>query len=200
MLEGTGEFVVVGEGASVADARRLARAHPDLAVVEMHLPDGDGVQVVRECQAAGAETACVLLTEHPCERAVLSAVMAGAAGVLDKAEPAEVVVQSLRRAVVDGSLFAEGCVVDLLERLQEPDVVDSDETLSRLTPQEQRVFELVGQGMTNREVGDQLRLTEKTVKNYVSRILAKLGMQHRTEIALLAGRMTARDEYAALAR
>lgn len=198
VLEETGRFDVVAEGATVADARELLALNPDVATIEMQLPDGDGMQVVREAQARGGRTACVLVTESPCERAVLSAVMAGAAGVLDKESVVEDLVASLDRVADLGTLFADDCVQELLEDLQDT-TCHEDETLAHLTPQERRVFELVGQGLTNREVGDQLRLTEKTVKNYVSRILAKLGMGHRAEIAMLAGRLTARDELAAVA-
>jgi two-component system, NarL family, response regulator DevR len=185
------EFEVVGEAASVAEAHEVVeRTSPDVAVLDVVLPDGDGIQLCREIRARHPETACVLLTSFPEPRGMLSAALAGAAAYLAKDRSSADLVGII-------SAVAEG------ERLLDPDSVSAlldqlsagpseDALLSRLTAQERRVFELIGQGLSNRQIAQQLHLAERTVKNYTSRMLSKLDMERRSEAAVLAARLAER--------
>ena len=182
---------VVGEAATVAEAQELVdRTTPDIAILDVVLPDGDGIQLCREIRARHPKTACVLLTSFPEPRGMLSAALAGAAAYLAKDRSSSDLIGILA-AVADGKrLLDSDRVAALLDELAGG---PSDDALLRgLTPQERRVFELIGQGLSNRQIADQLHLAERTVKNYTSRMLAKLGMERRSEVAVLSARLAER--------
>lgn len=182
---------VIGEAASVAEARAILReTSPDVVIVDVVLPDGDGVQLCREIIGDHPDTACVLLTSFPERRGMLSAALAGSAAYLAKDSSAAEVVDVIARVGRGERLLDEDRIVELLEGLAEES--DGNRQLQTLTRQELRVFELIGQGLSNRQIADQLHLAERTVKNYVSRMLTKLDMDRRTEAAVLSARMAER--------
>jgi two-component system, NarL family, response regulator DevR len=182
---------VVGEAATVAEARQVIdRSPPDIAILDVVLPDGDGIQLCREIRARHPETACVLLTSFPEPRGMLSAALAGAAAYLAK-DRSSTDLLGIIEAVADGeSLLDPDAMASLLDELTASPVDDA--LLSGLTPQERRVFELIGQGLSNRQIAQQLHLAERTVKNYTSRLLSKLDMERRSEAAVLSARLAER--------
>ncbi len=182
---------VVGEAATVAEAREVIdRAEPDIAILDVVLPDGDGIQLCREIRARHPGTACVLLTSFPERRGMLSAALAGAAAYLAKDRSSSDLLGILA-AVADGERLLDPDMVAVL--LDELSASPSDDALlSGLTPQERRVFELIGQGLSNRQIAEQLHLAERTVKNYTSRMLSKLDMERRSEAAALSARLAER--------
>lgn len=185
---------VVGEAASVAEARTLLECRqPDVVVLDIVLPDGDGIQLCRETDSLSPDSHCLLLTTFPERRAKLSAAIAGAAGYLPKGTPSEDIRRAIHAAATGARLMDQAEMQAVLDELA------TDATghggLAQLTPQERRAFELVGQGMSNREIGEQMHLSERTVKNYVSRMLTKLDMSRRTEAAVLAARISERHAH-----
>ena len=182
---------VVGEAATVAEAHEVIdRAEPDIAILDVVLPDGDGIQLCREIRARHPGTACVLLTSFPESRGMLSAALAGAAAYLAKDRSSSDLLGILT-AVADGErLLDPDTVAALLDELSASP--SHDALLSGLTPQERRVFELIGQGLSNRQIAQQLYLAERTVKNYTSRLLSKLDMERRSEAAVLSARLAER--------
>jgi two-component system, NarL family, response regulator DevR len=186
-----GTCEVIGEARTAAEARALFDASsPDVAILDVVLPDGDGIQLCREFRARHPLTACVLLTSFPEPRGMLSAALAGAAAYLAKdASSADLVTTVL--AVARGEqLLDTARVTDLLNDLAREAPIDP--LVANLTRQERRVFELVGLGLSNRQIAGRLHLTERTVKNYSSRMLAKLGMERRSEAAILSARLSER--------
>ncbi len=192
--DGLPDAVIVAESASVAEARvALTGESIDVAVLDVVLPDGDGIQLCRELLLKHPDAGCVLLTSFPEPRGKLSAAIAGAAAYLPKDSAAMDLVACIS-AVADGERLLEGeAIRGILHDLASTPA--EHEQLSRLTQQEQRVFELVGQGMSNRQIAERMHLTERTVKNYVSRMLSKLDMARRTEAAVLAARLGERRAY-----
>lgn len=191
LLAGDGVATVVGEAGSLREARAvIASTEPDVAIIDVVLPDGDGVQLCRELLSRRRVKGCLLLTSFPDDRALLSAVLAGAAGYFPKGTAGTELRAAIRAAARGGTVFDRDTATVVLERLR----VGSTEhpTIERLSPQERRVFELIGQGMSNREIARLLSITEKTVKNYVSRVYAKLDLQRRTEAAALSARLSER--------
>jgi two-component system, NarL family, response regulator DevR len=183
--------VVVGEAGTVTEASELIeRTGPDIAIIDVVLPDGDGIQLCREIHAQRPDTACVLLTSFPEPGAMLSAAFAGAAAYLSKDSSATDLLGVLAEVSQGRRLLDDRAVSELLERLASlpADVAP----LGRLTVQERRVFELIGQGLSNRQIADRMHLTERTVKNYSSRLLRKLGMERRSEAAVLSARLAER--------
>ncbi|MDQ0261377.1 DNA-binding NarL/FixJ family response regulator [Sinomonas atrocyanea] len=180
LLEGDG-MRVVGESASAREAvRRIPALHPDVAILDGRLGDGTGIEVCRDVRSVDPSIACLILTAHEDKDALRSAVLAGAAGYVLKQVGARDLAKSVRRAAAGETLFteeerhqAEGGAGDLV-----------DPRMEGLTPQEKRILQHLAQGMTNREIGEAMHLTEKTVKNYVSNILGKLGLGTRTQAAV----------------
>lgn len=173
---------------TVADARSaVAMQVPDVAILDITLPDGDGLQLCRDLHAAHPGLACLVLTGSDDDRTVLAAAVAGASGFLRKDAGRGELQTAIRAAARGESLLDEKAVTAALEGMHDRDDAGP---LRELTPQERRVFELVGQGLSNRQVGEQLHLSEKTVKNYVSRVLAKLHLDRRSEIAVLSARLS----------
>lgn len=193
LLEAEDDIRVVGEaGTAELAVRRLSALRPDVAVLDVRLPDGDGVEVCREIRSRHPEVACLMLTSFGDDEALFDAVMAGAAGYLLKEVREVDLVASIRTVAAGGSLLDPVATQRVLDRLREgtPD----DQRLSVLTEQERKIFDHIGEGLTNRQIGERVYLAEKTVKNYVSSILMKLGMDRRTEAAAFAARMDERRQ------
>lgn len=183
--------VVVGEAGTVREASELIqRSAPDVAIVDVVLPDGDGIQLCRETTRHSPATACVLLTSFPEPAAMLSAALAGAAAYLAKDSSATDILDVIEEVGRGRRLLDDRAVAELLERMASQPVETTP--LAQLTGQERRVFELIGQGLSNRQIADRLYLAERTVKNYSSRLLGKLGMERRSEAAALAARLAER--------
>jgi two-component system response regulator DevR len=191
MLEAEGDVLVVGEAGTATDAYTLIpSAHPDVAVLDLRLPDGDGVEVCREIRSRHPEIRCLILTSYDDDRALASAVIAGAAGYVLKQVRGNDLLDSVRRVHRGESLVDQRMVQPLIDRFRGE--LDDDTELGDLTPQERRILVLIGEGLTNRQIGERTLLAEKTVKNYVSNLLVKLGMHRRTEAAALAARLEER--------
>ncbi|WP_120522123.1 response regulator [Arthrobacter celericrescens] len=189
LLEGEG-FVVVGMSGSAEEAaRRIPALRPDVSVLDARLPDGTGIEVCRDVRSVDPSLVCLILTSYDDEQALRGAVLAGAAGYVLKEIGGTDLLGALRRAARGESLFDAAVKARIVEGLTEPQRVDP--LVATLTPQERRVLELVGQGLTNRQIGEQMVLAEKTVKNYVSSMLAKLGFERRTQAAVFIAHGTA---------
>lgn len=185
-------FEVVGEAGSLEEARaRIPLARPDVAVLDVRLPDGSGVELCRELRAARPELRCLMLTSYADDEALFASIMAGASGYLLKRVRVDELLDALRRVAKGESLIDPTLTARLLERIRHPQDA-GDDPLAELSPQEHRIFDLIVEGKTNREIAESVFLAEKTVKNYVSNILSKLGMHHRSEIAALGARLEER--------
>jgi DNA-binding NarL/FixJ family response regulator len=182
LLEGEGFEVVGSSGSAEEAARRIPALRPDVSVLDARLPDGTGIEVCREVRSVDPGLNCLILTSYDDEQALRGAVLAGAAGYVLKEIGGTDLLGALRRAARGESLFDAGLKARIIEGLMEPKPLDR--RVSSLTPQEVRVLQLVGEGMTNRQIGEALDLAEKTVKNYVSSMLAKLGFERRTQAAV----------------
>jgi two-component system response regulator DevR len=194
LLDTQPDIQVVGEAGTAAEALvRVPPLRPDVAVLDVRLPDGDGVTVCRELREQLPDMACLMLTSYADDEALFQSVMAGAAGYVIKEVRGGDLVQAIRTVAAGGSLLDATATSQLLTRLRRSSADPTPDPLRELTDQERRVLELIGQGMTNREIGNELFLAEKTVKNYVSSLLAKLGMQRRTQVAVLATELRERD-------
>ena len=184
LLEAEPDITVVGEAGTAREAlARLPAAQPDVAVLDVRLPDGDGVTLCRDLREAAPGLVCLMLTSFGDDEAMLNAVVAGAAGYVLKDVRGNDLVHAIRTVAAGGSLLDPHAVSVLLERIRTP---KADDPLDVLSEQERRIFALVGEGLSNREIAARMSLAEKTVKNYVSNVLSKLGMQRRTQAALLA--------------
>jgi two-component system response regulator DevR len=191
LLEDSGEVVVVGEAGTAAEAiSRIPPTRPDVALLDVRLPDGDGVEVCREIRSRHPEIQCIMLTSFSDDEALFQAIMAGAAGYLLKQIKGPDIVDAIRRVATGQSLLDPAVTARVLERLRTPPA--EDERLATLTDQERKVLELIAEGLTNRQIGEQLHLAEKTIKNYVSNLLAKLGMERRTQAAVYATKLDQR--------
>ena len=191
MLESTGEMTVVAEAGSVADAvERAGIGRPDVIVMDVRLADGSGIEATREIRAKRPEMQVIMLTSFADDEALFASIMAGASGYVLKQVKGDELVRSIR-AVADGKSLLDPSVTGaILDRLRKTKDLLKDEKLARLSPQEERILTLVAEGKTNREIGEALKLAEKTVKNYVSAILAKLEVSRRAEAAAYLARRT----------
>ncbi|GAA3044116.1 response regulator [Actinokineospora globicatena] len=179
------DIEIVGEAASVAEALvRVPAAGPDVAVLDIRLPDGSGVELCRDLRSAVPGLHCLMLTSFPDDEALLDAILAGASGFVLKQVLGTDLVAAVRTVGAGGSLLDPRTTSALLERIRRERT--RSDPLADLTEQERTVFDLIGAGLTNREIGERMFLAEKTVKNYVSHLLAKLNMQRRTQAAVLA--------------
>ena len=194
LIESTDDLEVVGEAATVHDAMaRIPLAKPDVAVLDVRLPDGSGIEVCRDIRSAWPEVVCIMLTSYPDDEALFAAVMAGAAGYLLKQVGSIDLVDAIRRAASGASLLDPVMTERVLERVRQGPKEDSK--LAALTPQERRILDLIAQGDTNRQIAEAMFLSEKTVKNYVSNMLGKLGMERRTQAASYAARLEERSSH-----
>jgi two-component system, NarL family, response regulator DevR len=187
LLEDAG-LRVVGEASTAAEAvRRIAATRPQVAVLDVQLPDGTGIDVCREVRSLVPETACLMLTSFDDDEALFAAIMAGAAGYLLKQIRGLQLVESVQRVAAGESLLDPKVTARVLDRIRSGP--RQDPRLATLTDQERRILDLIAEGLTNRQIGSRLGLAEKTVKNYVSSLLTKIGLQSRTQAALfIAGR------------
>jgi DNA-binding NarL/FixJ family response regulator len=187
LLESEGDITVVGEASTAAEAlARVPALRPQVAVLDVRLPDGDGVTVCRELRSRLPDLAALMLTSFADDEALFDAIMAGAAGYVLKQVRGADILDAVRTVAAGGSLLDPATTARVMQRLREPPTADP---LAGLSEQERRVLELIGEGLTNRQIGERLFLAEKTVKNYVSNLLAKLGMQRRTQAAAFAARL-----------
>ncbi len=191
LLEADGDIEVVGEADSVETAlRRFDPAAPDVAVLDVQLPDGSGIELCRELLERRPDLACLMLTSFPDDDALLDAVVAGAAGYVLKQVRGVDLVDAVRRVAGGASLISRAEAECAAARIRR--AAAEDERLNELTQQERRILDLLAEGRTNREIASDMVLSERTVKNYVSNLLAKLGMSRRTEAAVFAVRMQTR--------
>jgi two-component system response regulator DevR len=191
LLEAHADIEVVGEAGTAAEAMaRIPAANADVAVVDMRLPDGNGVEVCREVRSRDASIQCLILTSFSDDEALFDSIMAGAAGYLLKQIKGTDLVDAIRRVASGQSLLDPNVTARVLERLRKGP--EEDERLARLTDRERKILDLIAEGMTNRQIGERLFLAEKTVKNYVSNLLSKLGMERRTEAAVFSARLSAK--------
>ena len=191
VLEAEGDFVVVGEASTAAEAlARIPPTRPHVAILDVRLSDGSGIDVCRDIRSSDPEIACIMLTSYADDEALLAAVMAGAAGYVLKQVGGSNLVDSIRGVAAGRSLLDPALVERVIERIQVGPV--EDPLLAGLTPQERRILNFVAEGQTNRQIANELFLAEKTVKNYVSNLLAKLGMERRAQAASYATRVSER--------
>lgn len=191
LLEAADGIEVVGEAATAEDARnRIPAVSPDVAVLDVRLPDGDGVEVCRDVRSRHPEIACLILTSFADDEALFDAIMAGAAGYVLKQIKGHDLVDAVRRVAAGESLLDPKVTERVLQRLRRGP--EEDERLAGLTDQERKILDLIAEGMTNRQIAEEIHLAEKTVKNYVSNLLTKLGMERRTEAAVYAARLDER--------
>jgi two-component system response regulator DevR len=187
LLEAEPDIVVVGEASTEDEAvRRVPAVDPDVAVLDVRLQDGDGISACREIRARHPRTACLILTSFADDEALLHAVMAGAAGYVLKQIRSTDLIDAIRRVAAGEQLLDPAVTARVTERLRRGP--EEDELIARLTPQERQVLVLLAEGLTNRQIAARLYLAEKTIKNYVTAVLAKMGMTRRTEAAVYAAR------------
>jgi two-component system, NarL family, response regulator DevR len=192
---GDDDLVVVGEASSAAEAlEKIPKTKPDVAVLDVRLgegPDGPtGVEVCREVRAAHPEVSCIMLTSFSDDEALFASIMAGASGYVLKQISGGELTRAIRRVAAGESLLDPVVTARVLERLRNP--TPAEEPLAALSGQEQRILQLISDGKTNRQIATEMYLAEKTVKNYVSHVLAKLGMARRSEVAAYGARLQER--------
>jgi two-component system, NarL family, response regulator DevR len=195
LLEAEPDLEVVGEAGTAREAvARVPALAPDVVVLDVRLPDGDGVTVCRELRSRMPGLACLMLTSFADDEALYDAILAGAAGYVLKQVRGTELVDAIRTVAAGGSTLDPRAAAQVMERLR-AGAQPREDPLAALTDQERRVLALIGQGMTNRQIGAELFLAEKTIKNYVSSILAKLGMTRRVQAAVLATRLDQEREH-----
>ncbi|HJQ45794.1 MAG TPA: response regulator transcription factor [Amycolatopsis sp.] len=193
LLEAEDDLRVTGEAGTAAEAMtRIPAVRPDVAILDVRLPDGEGVSVCRDIRASIAPPpACLMLTSYSDDEALFGAIMAGAAGYMLKQVSGTNLVEAVRTVAAGGSLLDAKLTASVLARLR-GEAGDPDPQYESLSPQEKRVLELIASGLTNRQIAERLFLAEKTVKNYVSSLLHKLGFERRTEAAVYLARRNQR--------
>jgi two-component system, NarL family, response regulator DevR len=185
LLENEGDIVVVGESGSAQEAaRRIPALRPDVAILDGRLPDGSGIDVCREIRSVDPSIKALILTSYDDDEALFAAIMGGASGYILKQVRGNDFVDTVRRVAAGQSMLDPAMTAQVLERVRTGPPKDKE--LEALTTQEQKILELIGQGLTNRQIAEQMFLAEKTVKNYVSSMLAKLGLTSRTQAAIFA--------------
>jgi DNA-binding NarL/FixJ family response regulator len=185
LLETEPDITVIGEaGTAAAALARIPALKPDVAVLDIRLPDGDGVTVCRDIRSKMPQLACLMLTSFSDDEALFDAIMAGAAGYVLKQIRGTDLIGAIRTIASGQSLLDPQAAATVMRRMR--DQATATDPLAGLTDQERRILALIGEGLTNRQIGDRLFLAEKTVKNYVSALFAKLGMQRRAQAAAYA--------------
>ena len=188
LLQSDGDIEVVGESGSAQEAaRRIPALRPDVAILDARLPDGSGIDVCRDMRAVDSSIQGLILTSFEDDEALFSAIMAGAAGYVLKQIRGTDLVDAVRRVAGGQSMLDPAVTQRVLERIRNG--VEEPQELKSLTDQERRILVYVAEGLTNREIAAKMFLAEKTVKNYVSSLLAKLGLERRTQAAVLATRL-----------
>ena len=188
LLEGAGDVEVIGESGSAVDATsRIPALRPDVAVLDGRLPDGSGIEVCREIRSVDPTIRALILTSYDDDEALFAAIMAGASGYVLKEIKGTDLVKAIRQVAAGNSLIDPALTSRLLERVRNPQATAPE--LADLTEQELKLLAHIAEGLTNRQIGEQMFLAEKTVKNYVSSLLAKLGLERRTQAAVLATRL-----------
>jgi two-component system response regulator DevR len=188
LLESEGDITVVGEASTAAEALvRVPAVRPDVAVLDVRLPDGDGVSVCRDLRSQLPNLACLMLTSFADDEALFEAIMAGAAGYVLKQVRGADILGAVRTVAGGGSLLDPRTIARVMERLRVR--ATAKDPLAALSDQEKRILDLIGEGLTNRQIGERMFLAEKTVKNYVSNLLGKLGMERRTQAAAFVARL-----------
>ncbi|WMX46144.1 response regulator [Streptomyces roseicoloratus] len=191
LLSVEADIEVVGEAGTAADALvRIPATRPDVAVLDVRLPDGSGVEVCREVRSQDDSVKCLMLTSYADDEALFDAIMAGASGYVLKAIRGNELLNAVRDVAAGRSLLDPVATARVLERLRDGNGA-KDDRLAGLTEQERRILDLIGEGLTNRAIGERLHLAEKTIKNYVSSLLSKLGMERRSQAAAYVARMQA---------
>jgi len=191
LLQATDDIIVTAEASSVREAVDEAdRARPDVVVMDVRLADGSGIEATREIRARHPKTAVIMLTSFADDEALFASIMAGASGYVLKQVKGGELVRAIRTVGKGESLLDPAVTSAVLDRLRKGKHLLKDEKLARLSPQEERILSLVADGKTNREIGEELHLAEKTVKNYVSSILSKLEVARRAEAAAYLARHT----------
>ena len=194
LLEAEPDIAVVGEAGTAASAlARIPALRPDVAVLDVRLPDGDGVSVCREIRSRMPEVSCLMLTSFSDDEALFDAIMAGAAGYVLKQIRGTDLVGAVRTVASGESMLDPEAASKVMARMR--DQASKADPLAGLTVQERKILELIGEGLTNRQIGERMYLAEKTVKNYVSALFAKLGMERRTQAAAYASRIFDHDEH-----
>src|SRR3954452_714967 len=188
LLQAAGDIEVVGESGSAQEAaRRIPAFRPDVMILDARLPDGNGIDVCRDVRAVDSTIKGLILTSYEDDEALFAAIMAGAAGYLLKQIRGTDLVDAVHRVAAGPSPLDSEGTARVLERLRAGP--KEDERLARLTDQERKILDLIAEGLTNRQIAERMFLAEKTVKNYVSNLLAKLGMERRTEAAVFATKL-----------
>ncbi|TVR36563.1 MAG: DNA-binding response regulator [Nitriliruptor sp.] len=193
LIDGEDDLDVVGEAGSAGMALAgIAKLAPDVAVLDVRLPDGNGVEVCREVRARDPKIAVLMLTSFSDDEALFDAIMAGAAGYILKDVRGNDLISAIRSVAAGNSLLDPSVTGRVLERLRKGN--EEDPRLASLSDQERRILELIAEGLTNRQIAERMHLAEKTVKNYVSNLLAKLGMHRRTEAAVFYTQLDHADD------
>jgi two-component system, NarL family, response regulator DevR len=188
LLEREDDIEVVGESGSAQEAgRRIPALRPDVAVLDARLPDGSGIDVCREIRSRDESIKALILTSYDDDEALFAAIMAGAAGYVLKEVRGSDLVDGIRRVAAGQSLLDPAVTAQVLKRLRSGP--QEDPRLAELTSQERRILSLIADGLSNRQIADEMYLAEKTVKNYVSSLLAKLGFERRTQAAVFATKL-----------
>jgi two-component system response regulator DevR len=188
LLNSVPDFDVVGEAGTVAEAlRRIPAATPDVAILDGRLPDGSGIEVCRLIRDQMPSVRCLILTSYDDDEAIFAAVLAGAAGYVLKQIRGSNLIDAVRQVAAGQSLLDPTVTARVLQRIREGK--QEDARLSSLNPQERKILILIAEGLTNRQIGERLFLAEKTVKNNVSSLLSKLGMQRRTQAAVFGANL-----------
>ena len=191
MLEAQDDIVVTTEAGTVRDAiDEAARTRPDVIVMDVRLTDGSGIEATREIRAARPATKVLMLTSFADDEALFASIMAGASGYVLKQVKSNDLLHAIRAVGAGDSLLDPSVTTAVLDRLRKGKQLTTDEKLARLSPQEERILQQIADGKTNKEIGDDLSLAEKTVKNYVSSILSKLEVARRAEAAAYLARHT----------
>ncbi|MGA3219794.1 MAG: response regulator transcription factor [Acidimicrobiales bacterium] len=186
LFETQDDLEVVGEASNAEEAMtRVPPTRPDVAVLDVRLPGTSGIEVCRDLRAELPELRCLMLTSFADDDALFAAILAGASGYLLKQIRGPELVSAVRRVAAGQSLIDPALTASVMERLRGK---QEDERIARLSPQERRILDLIAEGKTNRQIGSEMFLAEKTVKNYVSNLLAKMGFSRRTEAAVYAAR------------
>lgn len=196
MIELEEDMIVAGEAGTAEEAlMRIPPTKPDVAVLDVRLPDGDGVEVCREIRAQFPDVQCLMLTSFADDEALFAAIMAGASGYVLKQIRGNDLVDAIRRVAAGESLLDPAVTRRVLERLRAKPEEEEDDGLRQLSEQERKILDLIAEGYTNRQIAETIHLAEKTVKNYVSNLLAKLGMSRRAEAAAYAARLSERRRH-----